>query len=58
VRITRANIAIIPLGTDGHIAVHCSMRPGPTGRTNFLFDVFGYFERAIPGFPSYFPVQK
>jgi hypothetical protein len=37
----RANNAIIPLGTGGEIAVQTDM---PTGTTQFLFDVTGYFK--------------
>jgi hypothetical protein len=40
----RANNAVIPLGTGGEIGVRCDMPPGSTGRTDFLFDVTGYFE--------------
>jgi hypothetical protein len=40
---TQANNAVIPLGTGGQIAVFCRVA-SPTGHTDFLFDVFGYFE--------------
>jgi uncharacterized repeat protein (TIGR01451 family) len=40
---TRANNAIIPLGQAGRIAVQCDMPAGSSGRSHFLFDVFGYF---------------
>ncbi|HEX6739382.1 MAG TPA: hypothetical protein VF310_13980, partial [Vicinamibacteria bacterium] len=41
---TRANNAILPLGTGGAIRVQCDMPPGSTGQTHFLFDVMGYFK--------------
>jgi hypothetical protein len=40
---TRANNAVIPLGSAGQIAVQCDMPPGSTGQTHLLFDVTGYF---------------
>jgi uncharacterized protein (DUF2141 family) len=39
--LTRANNAVIPLGTGGEMAVTCSM---PAGSTDFVLDVTGYFE--------------
>jgi hypothetical protein len=39
--IVRANNAIILLGSGGQIAVQCVMG---SGTTDFLFDVYGYFE--------------
>jgi FtsP/CotA-like multicopper oxidase with cupredoxin domain len=39
--IVRANNAILRLGAGGQIAVFCGM---PSGSTNFLIDVSGYFE--------------
>jgi hypothetical protein len=39
--LTRANNAVIGLGTDGRISVKCSM---PAGSTQFVLDVTGYFE--------------
>jgi subtilisin family serine protease len=39
--VVRANNAVIPLGTGGQISVSCSM---PSGTTNFILDVTGYFE--------------
>jgi len=41
---TRANNAIVTLGTDGQIAVRCDMPAGSTGHTDFVFDVVGYFQ--------------
>ena len=38
---TRANNAVIPLGTGGEISVRCAM---PAGSTHFVLDVTGYFE--------------
>ncbi len=40
----RANNAVMPLGADGQISVHCDMPPGSGGQTQFLFDVTGYFQ--------------
>ena len=40
---TRANNAVIPLGSAGQIAVQCDMPPGSTGQTHLLFDVTGFF---------------
>jgi hypothetical protein len=40
--LTRANNAVIGLGTDGKIDVRCSM--SPAGSTDFVLDVTGYFE--------------
>jgi hypothetical protein len=40
-RVTRANNAVVQLGTGGEIAVRCSM---PAGSTHFILDVSGYFE--------------
>ena len=40
---TRANNAVIPLGTGGRISVQCDMPPGSTGRTHFVLDAYGYF---------------
>ena len=37
----RANNAVMPLSATGQMTVFCAM---PSGSTNFLFDVFGYFE--------------
>lgn len=39
---TRANNAIIPLGTDGEVGVWCAQPFG--GTTHFVIDVNGYFE--------------
>lgn len=44
VNAVRANNAVIPLGTDGAIAVQTDMPAGSTGTSHFLFDVFGYFK--------------
>ena len=41
---TRANNAIVQLGTGGSITVHCDMPPGSTGQTHFVMDAFGYFK--------------
>jgi CSLREA domain-containing protein len=41
--IVRANNAIVALGTGGQISVQCDMA-APAGSTQFLFDVFGYFQ--------------
>jgi hypothetical protein len=38
---TRANNAIVTLGTDGVVAVRCGM---PTGGVHFILDVVGYFD--------------
>jgi glucose/arabinose dehydrogenase len=38
---TRANNAIVTLGTDGVVAVRCGM---PTGGVHLIVDVFGYFD--------------
>ncbi len=38
------NNAIVRLGADGGIRVHCDMPAGSAGQTHFLFDVTGYFE--------------
>jgi hypothetical protein len=43
--VTRANNAIVSLGTDGQIAVQCDMPPGSIGQTHFVLDVYGYFKR-------------
>ncbi|MGZ5430046.1 MAG: Calx-beta domain-containing protein, partial [Thermoanaerobaculia bacterium] len=37
----RANNAVMPLSATGQMTVFCDM---PSGSTNFVFDVFGYFE--------------
>jgi hypothetical protein len=42
---TRANNAILPLGTGGQVTVQCDMPPGSTGTTHLLLDVSGYFGR-------------
>jgi hypothetical protein len=39
--IVRANNAILGLGTSGRVSVFCGM---PSGSTNFVVDVTGYFE--------------
>jgi hypothetical protein len=43
--VTRANNALVPLSTDGQIAVRCDMVPGSQGHTNLALDVYGYFAR-------------
>ena len=42
---TRANNAIVPLGTNGSIAVFCGQS---TGTTHFLIDTVGYFRFTGP----------
>jgi hypothetical protein len=42
---TRANNAIVPLGTNDSIAVFCGQ---PSGTTHFLIDVVGYFRFTGP----------
>jgi len=39
--IVRANNAILTLGTSGRVWVFCGI---PSGSTNFVLDVSGYFE--------------
>jgi hypothetical protein len=39
--IVRANNAILGLGTSGRVSIFCGM---PSGSTNFVLDVSGYFE--------------
>jgi hypothetical protein len=41
--LTRANNAILPLGSGGQIDVQCDMPPGSLGSTHLVLDVFGYF---------------
>jgi hypothetical protein len=41
---SRANNAIVPLGSGGRIEVRCDMPAGSTGSTHFVFDVAGYFK--------------
>jgi hypothetical protein len=40
--VTRANNAVIGLGTDGKISVRCDM--SVAGSADFVLDVTGYFE--------------
>ena len=40
----RNNNAVISLGDGGDVGVQCTMPPGPGSGTDFLIDVFGYFE--------------
>ena len=40
---TRANNAMVALGTAGQINVQCDMPPGSTATTHFVLDVLGYF---------------
>ncbi len=42
--ITRANNAVIPLGTGGQISAFCDMPLGSTGSTHFVLDAYGYFQ--------------
>ena len=42
---TRANNALIVLGTGGQIAIRNDMPPGSTATTDVLIDVSGYFRR-------------
>jgi hypothetical protein len=39
--IVRANNAVLSIGTGGQISVFCGM---PSGTTDFVLDVMGYFE--------------
>jgi hypothetical protein len=39
--IVRANNAVLSIGTGGQISVFCGM---PSGTTDFVLDVTGYFE--------------
>jgi hypothetical protein len=39
--IVRANNAVVRLGTGGQVFVFCGMT---SGSTDFVLDVFGYFE--------------
>jgi hypothetical protein len=41
---TRANNAVVRLGTAGGIAVRCDMPAGSGSQTHFILDVTGYFE--------------
>ena len=43
VGVTRANNAVIPIGSGGQIAVFCRMA-SPGAQTHFVLDVVGYFE--------------
>jgi hypothetical protein len=38
---TRANNAIVALGSTGEVSVYCGQ---PTGMTHFIIDAVGYFE--------------
>jgi hypothetical protein len=40
----RNNNAVLSLGDEGDVGVQCTMPPGPGNGTDFLIDVFGYFE--------------
>jgi hypothetical protein len=40
----RNNNAVLSLGDEGDVGVQCTMPPGPGKPTDFLIDVFGYFE--------------
>ncbi len=42
--LTRANNAVIPLGTSGQITAFCDMPVGSTGSTHFVIDAYGYFQ--------------
>ncbi len=42
--LTRANNAVIPLGTGGQISAFCDMPVGSTGSTHFVIDAYGYFQ--------------
>ncbi len=42
--LTRANNAVIPLGTSGQVSAFCDMPVGSTGSTHFVIDVYGYFQ--------------
>jgi hypothetical protein len=41
---TRANSAMVPLGTGGQLAVFCDAPVGSTNRVGFVLDVYGYFQ--------------
>jgi hypothetical protein len=41
---TRANNAIVRLGTAGGITVQCDMPGGTGGQTHLVLDVAGYFQ--------------
>lgn len=41
---TRANNAVISLGTGGQITLRCDMPVGSVGTVHFVADVFGYFQ--------------
>jgi hypothetical protein len=40
----RANNAVVPLGVSGQITVFCGMPDSPSGTTDFVLDVTGWFE--------------
>jgi hypothetical protein len=40
----RNNNAVLSLGDEGDVGVQCTMPPGPGNGTDFLIDVFGYFQ--------------
>ncbi len=44
VGITRANNAVIPLGTSGQISAFCDMPAGSTGSTHLVIDAYGYLQ--------------
>jgi hypothetical protein len=41
---TRANSAVVPLGTGGEIAVFCDAPAGSTNQVMFVLDAYGYFQ--------------
>ena len=41
---TRANNAVVPLGTGGQLAVFCDAPAGSTNPEMFVLDVYGYFQ--------------
>jgi hypothetical protein len=41
---TRANNAVLRLGTGGKASVRCGIPAGSGGQTHFILDVTGYFE--------------
>jgi plastocyanin len=49
---TRANNALIVLGTGGKIAVRNDMPPGSTATTDVVIDVSGYFKQASGAAPG------
>lgn len=42
--VTRAGNAVIPLGISGEISAFCDMPVGSTAATDFILDVYGFFQ--------------